>query len=153
MAKLCRLSKLNDRFNTHVFTFQIPATVLLENEGEFGCKEFIYGHQLWSLSISVTQGNVAVYLKLCQATNGLICNVDYTFRLTNNQHFSKSITFTRKNCTFTVDKDRQGTKSLVSREDLLSRGFTALNDNMGLELQMQTRALIMWWSTTPLLPI
>lgn len=45
MAKLFRNVKLQDRFNTEVFTFQLPAKLIKDNAQTAFSKDFIYGYQ------------------------------------------------------------------------------------------------------------
>lgn len=125
MAKLHRMVKLNDRHNTHVFTFLLPPGVAASttaNQDVFN-KEFLYGHQRWTVSAVRGEQHLGVYLTLSSAYDGMTCTVDFTATLLNQDHYTKNETYVERGCVFSSLSPRQGRKSFIALTDLTTRGF------------------------------
>ena len=85
MAKLFRNVKLQDRFNTEVFTFQLPAKLIKDNAQTAFSKDFIYGYQKWTATFVKSERHLGAFLRLRTATPYVVCRVDYAFtRSTRN---------------------------------------------------------------------
>ena len=137
MAKLCRLCKLCDRFDTQVFTFQLAASILRENTPDLYSREFYYGNQIWTISVSRNEKHIIPCLTLCKVSAGLVSKLDYTFSLINSEHFSKNEVQVERCCTFFVDKSSRGCETFIGVGDLNSRGFIHSNGELLLELEMR----------------
>ncbi|KAK2141780.1 hypothetical protein LSH36_1042g01011 [Paralvinella palmiformis] len=136
MARLFRLSTLNDRFDTRVFTFQLPASVSKENTPDACSRDFTYGYQSWGVSAVRYERHVGVYLTLRSACVGLTVIVDYGFTLVNGEHFTKNEVFTERGCVFTSESATHGRSTFVGVPDLTSRGFRQDSGEFVLELEL-----------------
>ncbi len=137
MARLFRVSTLNDRFNTHVFSFQIPPSIMKENIADVCSRDFTYGNQSWSISVVHSEKHVGVFLTLRNITTGMTCTMDYTFILVNKEHFTKNESYTQRAAVFTVEEVTHGKANFVGLPDLTNRGFIQDNGEFLLELDVR----------------
>jgi hypothetical protein len=96
MAKLYRLVKLNDRFETQVFTFMLPNKILREFSQDIYAKDLVYGHHKWSVSFVKSDKHIGAYIKLQTTSPGVVSKLDFSFTMLNNEHFTKNESFMEK---------------------------------------------------------
>src|SRR6218665_574383 len=123
MAKLHRMVKLNDRFDTYVFTFLLPPSVATVTSQDIFSKEFSYGHHRWTLSTVRGDQHLGAYLAMANVYDGMTCSVDFTMTLLNNDHYTKNETYVERGCVFSSQNPRLGRKSFIALTDLTMRGF------------------------------
>lgn len=134
MALLHRFVKLNDRGNTHVFSFVVTRSVTRDLHRDVTSKELTYGYQRWAITFSRSEKVLGVYLVWRNPCEGMRVYIDFTFTLLNREHFSYNEAFTGKQVKFTFDSPAQGNRRLINMEDLYSRNFTDENGEFQLEL-------------------
>ena len=137
MAQLHRFVKLNDRFDTQVFTFILPATLTKEFSPDIFSREFIYGHQKWSVSFVKSDKHLSSFLTLKHIPTGMRCAVDYTFTMHNREHFTKNESFMQKNCEFSNEQNMHGRKTFIGISDLCTRGFAHEKGVFLVELELR----------------
>ncbi|ELT89797.1 hypothetical protein CAPTEDRAFT_214964 [Capitella teleta] len=137
MARMFRLVKLHDRFDTEVFSFQLPASILREFSPDVLSREFTYGHQKWSISILRGEHHIGAYLNVKNLSEGMWCTVDYSFTLVNSDHFTRNDSFLERGCTFSAEGPSQGRRNFVGVKDLRDRKFVQENGEFILELEMR----------------
>ncbi|RZF44202.1 hypothetical protein LSTR_LSTR003842 [Laodelphax striatellus] len=96
MALLYRFVKLQDRAQSHVFTFVVTKSVTRDLERDVTSKEFSCGHQRWAITFSRTDKVVGVYLVWKTTSEAMRVYVDFTFTLLNREHFSVNEAFSGK---------------------------------------------------------
>ena len=87
MALLYRFTKLNDRFNTGIFTFIVTRSVTRDLHRDATTKDFYYGYHRWA--ISFTRANdraLGVFLLLRNPSPSTKCYADFTLTLLNREH-------------------------------------------------------------------
>ncbi|MCL4163278.1 UNVERIFIED_CONTAM: hypothetical protein GTU68_030895 [Idotea baltica] len=134
MALLHRFVKLNDRGNTHVFSFVVTRSVTRDLHRDVTSKELTYGYQRWAITFSRSEKVLGVYLVWRNPCEGMRVYIDFTFTLLNREHFSVNESFTGKQVKFTFDSPAQGKRKLINMDDLYSRNFTDENGEFQLEL-------------------
>ncbi|XP_071513816.1 uncharacterized protein [Panulirus ornatus] len=134
MALLHRFVKLNDRGNTHVFSFVVTRSVTRDLHRDVTSKELTYGYQRWAITFSRSEKVLGVYLVWRNPCEGMRVYIDFTFTLLNREHFSGNEAFTGKQVKFTFDSPAQGNRRLINMEDLYTRNFTDENGEFQLEL-------------------
>ncbi|XP_065936490.1 uncharacterized protein [Magallana gigas] len=137
MAKLFRVVKLQDRFNTEVFTFQLPAKLMKDSAQTSFSKDFNYGYQKWTASFVKSEKHLGAFLRLRTASPHVVCNVDYAFTMVNTEHFTKNETFIEKGSEFTKENDTRGRQTFISLEDLVSRTFIQQTGEFLVELELR----------------
>ena len=137
MAKLHRFLKLNDRFDSQVFTFALPNKLLTESSPESYTKDIIYGHHKWTVTFLRTERHLGCFLKLQTVSNGMRVQIDFSFTLLNREHFTRNETYLEKGCSFTMDSDQQGRKTFVGLNDLIDRDFMLDSGDFLIELEMR----------------
>ncbi|VDI25051.1 uncharacterized protein [Mytilus edulis] len=137
MAKLCRLVKLNDSFNTQVFTFMLPNKVLREFSQDIYAKDMVYGHHKWTVSFIKSEKHMGAYIKLQSTSTGMVSKLDFSFTMLNNDHFTKNESFMEKEGEFTYDENVKGRKTFVPLEDMAKRGFMQGNGEFLVELELR----------------
>lgn len=136
MSLLYRFAKLQDRANTHVFTFIVTKSVTRDLHRDVTSKEFTYGYQKWAITFSRTEKVLGVYLVWRNASEGMRVYIDFSFTLLNREHFSVNETFSGKQVKFTYDSPAQGNRRYIPVNDLYGRNFTDSNGEFQLELTM-----------------
>ena len=136
MSLLYRFAKLQDRANTHVFTFVVTKSVTRDLERDVTSKEFACGFQKWAITFSRTDKVLGVYLVWRNPSEGMRVYVDFTFTLLNREHFSVNEAFSGKQVKFTYDSPAQGNRNYIPVNDLYARNFTDTNGEFQLELTM-----------------
>lgn len=134
MALLYRFVKIQDRTNTHVFTFVVTKSVTRDLERDITSKEFVCGYQKWAITFSRTDKVLGVYLVWRNASEGMRVYVDFTFTILNREHFSVNESFSGKQIKFTYESPAQGNRNYIPVNDLYSRNFTDANGEFQLEL-------------------
>ncbi|XP_021373518.1 uncharacterized protein LOC110463337 [Mizuhopecten yessoensis] len=137
MAKLFRMIRLNDRFDTQVFTFSLPNKILREFSPDVYSKDFVYGYQKWTVSFVKSDHHLGAYLKLQTSSNAMLCKMDYSFTFLNSEHFTKNESFLEKGCEFSDQSDTKGRKTFMPLEDLLHRKFIQENGEFLVELELR----------------
>ena len=137
MARLFRFVRLDDRFDTQTFTFLLPPTLVKEFSPDVYSRDFLYGHQKWSVSLVKSDKHVGSHITLKNASDGFSCTVDYSFTLLNSEHFTKNETFAERHCVFNADKYTNGRKTFIGLSDLSNRGFTQESGEFLLELELR----------------
>lgn len=137
MAKLYRLVKLNDRFETQVFTFMLPNKVLREFSQDIYAKDLVYGHHKWTVSFVKSDKHIGAYIKLLTTSPGVVSKLDFSFTMLNNEHFTKNESFMEKECEFSYDNNIYGRKNFVPLEDMSKRGFLQGNGEFLVELELR----------------
>ncbi|KAK3085279.1 hypothetical protein FSP39_000966 [Pinctada imbricata] len=137
MAKLFRVVKLNDRFDTQVYTFLLPNKILRDLSPDVYSKDFVCGYQKWTVSFVKGERHLGSYLKLQNISPGLICKADYSFTMVNKEHFTKNETYIEKGCEFTSESDTKGRKTFVPYEDLINRTFMQVHGDFLVELELR----------------
>ncbi|XP_039277029.1 uncharacterized protein LOC111043531 [Nilaparvata lugens] len=136
MALLYRFVKLQDRAQSHVFTFVVTKSVTRDLERDVTSKEFSCGHQRWAITFSRTDKVVGVYLVWRTTSEAMRVYVDFTFTLLNREHFSVNEAFSGKQVKFTLECPAQGNRNYIPVSDLYGRNFTDANGEFQLELSM-----------------
>ena len=137
MAKFHRFLKLNDRFDSQVFTFVLPNKVAFEQTQESFTKDFIYGHHKWSAIFVKTDLHLGTFLKLQSVTQGMKCQIDFSFTLLNREHYTRNESFIEKGCVFTSEENQRGRKSFVGLNDLVQRNFMQDSGEFLVELELR----------------
>ncbi|WAR12507.1 hypothetical protein MAR_026687 [Mya arenaria] len=136
-AKLHRFLKLNDRFDSQVFTFVLPAKLVTDDNPDAYTKDVVYGYHKWTVSITRTDAHLGCFLKLQTAGNGMKCQIDFSFTLLNREHFTRNETFIEKACIFTPESNQHGRKAFIALNDLLEREFAQVAGDYLIELEMR----------------
>lgn len=138
MAKLYRYVKLNDRFDTQVFTFLLPTRLVKEQYSQdIYSKDFTYGHQKWTVSFMKGEKHLGSYLKLRTVAGGMTCKLDYSFTMVNKDHFTKNESFIETGCDFTIQNCIHGRKTFICLNELAVRNFMQENGEFLVELEMR----------------
>ena len=137
MAKFHRFLKLNDRFDSQVFTFVLPNKVAFEQTEESYTKDFIYGHHKWSAIFVKTDIHLGAFLKLQSVTQGMKCQIDFSFTLLNREHYTRNESFIEKGCIFTSEENQHGRKPFVGLDDLVQRNFMQDSGEFLVELELR----------------
>ena len=138
MAQLHRFVKLNDRFDSQVFTFIVPPTVTTDLSTDIYSRDFVYGHQRWCICLVPYDKAVGAYLTLKNVSAGMTCRIDFAFTMVNKEHFSKNESIAEKNVEFTAEKPTHGRKTFIGLSDLINRQFRHKNDCYLLELELRS---------------
>lgn len=91
MAKLHRFVKLKDRFDSQVFTFLLPNSLINDFSKDVYNREFAYGQQHWILTVGRNDKHMSVSVTLKNVTHGMRVTVDLMFVLINREHFTRHI--------------------------------------------------------------
>lgn len=134
MALLYRFVRIQDRANTHVFTFVVTRSVTRDLERDITSKEFACGYQKWAITFSRTDKVLGVYLVWRSGSEGMRVYADFTFTILNREHFSVNESFSGKQIKFTHDSPAQGNRNYIPVNDLYTRNFTDPNGEFQLEL-------------------
>ncbi|WAR12509.1 hypothetical protein MAR_026689 [Mya arenaria] len=137
MAKLQRFLKLNDRFDSQVFTFVLPAKLATDDNPDLYTKDVVYGYHKWTVSFIRTDVHLGCFLKLQTAGNGMKCQIDFSFTLLNREHFTRNETFIEKACILTPESNQHGRKTFIGLNDLLEREFSQVTGDYLIELEMR----------------
>ena len=138
MAHLHRFVKLNDRFDSQVFTFIVPSTVTTDLSTDIYSRDFVYGHHKWCICLVPCDKSVGVYLTLKNVSVGMTCCIDFAFTMVNKEHFSRNESVVEKNVEFTVEKPTHGRKAFIGISDLVNRQFRHKNDCFLMELELRS---------------
>ncbi|GIX70953.1 uncharacterized protein CDAR_505051 [Caerostris darwini] len=136
MALLYRFSRLNDRYNTGVFTFIVTRSVTRDVHRDATTKDFVFGYHRWAVSFTRTEKILGVYLILRNPSEDTKCYVDYTFTLLNREHFSKNEVYLQKNACFSTEESAHGNSKWMPMTELKSRRFTDENWEFLMELSL-----------------
>lgn len=140
MAKLHRLVKLDDRQNTHVFTFMLPISIASEQAKDIISSEFTCGYQKWNISLSKQEkdSHIGAFLTLKNPTPGVHVTVDFGFAMINRGHYTKNEDFTDTAKVFTKQMATHGRKSFISVSEVKSpvRGFVMEKELFHLEVTL-----------------
>ena len=140
MAKLHRLVKLDDRQNTHVFTFILPTNIGTDAPKEIISTEFLCGYQKWNIMIvkQERESHIGAYLTLKHPTPGLFVTADFGFTMLNRGHYTANESFMDTGKVFTKQQPTQGRKSFISVSDVKNprRGFIMEKDQLYVEVTL-----------------
>nr|XP_046914060.1 UPF0746 protein DDB_G0281095-like [Dermatophagoides farinae] len=137
MALLYRFTKLNDRFNTGIFTFIVTRSVTRDLHRDATTKDFYYGYHRWA--ISFTRANdraLGVFLLLRNPSPSTKCYADFTLTLLNREHFSRNEQHQEKQCKFTTEHTTQGVNKWIPMNEIQSRKFGDETGEFLLELSL-----------------
>ncbi|KAH9424047.1 hypothetical protein DERP_008895 [Dermatophagoides pteronyssinus] len=137
MALLYRFTKLNDRYNTGIFTFIVTRSVTRDLHRDATTKDFYYGYHRWA--ISFTRANdraLGVYLILRNPSPSTKCYADFTLTLLNREHFSRNEQHQEKQCKFTTEHTTQGVSKWILMNEIQSRKFGDETGEFLLELSL-----------------
>ena len=134
---LHRFVKLNDRFDTHVFTFLLPPNLLKDYDKEAFSRDFQYGYQKWNVAFIRHEKHIGAFLKLKHPYQGQKVILDYGFSMVNKEHYSKNESFVDKACEFTLDNHTHGRKNFIGVTDLGDRRFRMETGEFMVELEMR----------------
>ena len=137
MAKLFRLSKLYDRFDTQVFTFQLPPSLTKEFAPDVFSRYFSYGGHTWGIHLMRSEKHIGAYLCLKNTSEGLSCKIDFTFTLLNRDHFTRNDSVVERGCHFDMEKHTHGRKTFIGISDLCNRNFMQDSGDFLIELEMR----------------
>ncbi|XP_074646612.1 uncharacterized protein LOC141902682 [Tubulanus polymorphus] len=137
MAQLHRFVKLHDRFDTQIFTFVVPGTIVKEYSPDVYSRDFMYGYQKWVICFVRSDLHVGTFLSLRNVTDGMACTIDYAFTILNKEHFTKNEGYLEKDCNFTAKEHTRGRKNLIGVNDLVDRHFLLDEDKIIIELEMR----------------
>ena len=137
MAQLHRFVKLNDRFDTQVFTFILPGTLMQQTSPDVLSREFVYGNQKWRVSMMRNEKHLSAYLTLNNACEGLTCVMDFSFTMINSEHFTRNDMYIERGCKFTMDKSMHGRRTFIGISDLQNRGFLHFGRHFVVELEVR----------------
>jgi len=136
MALLYRFVKIDDRPQSHVFTFIVTRSVTRDLERDINSKEFTCGYQKWAITFTRTDKVLGVYLVWKSSSEGMRVYIDFTFTILNREHFTGNESFSGKTIKFTHDCAAQGNRNYLPVSDLYSRNFTDQNGEFQLELTL-----------------
>lgn len=136
MALLYRFVRIQDRTNSHVFTFVVTKSVTRDLERDVTSKEFMCGYQKWAITFSRTDKVLGVFLVWRNASEGMRIYIDFTFTILNREHFSVNESFSGKQIKFTYESPAHGNRNYISVNDLYNRNFTDPNGEFQLELTL-----------------
>ncbi|CAH1779752.1 unnamed protein product [Owenia fusiformis] len=142
MAHLYRHVNLNDRWNTNIFTFILPASLTNEYATGKYSRDFVYGNQKWNILLNKGDKHLSSYLTLKNAAKGMACTVDYTVSLLNQEHFTKNECFTNKASMFSSDQCTHGLRTFVGIGDLTNRRFMHDNGEFLVEIELKNCSTI-----------
>ncbi|KAL4234825.1 hypothetical protein ACF0H5_006466 [Mactra antiquata] len=137
MAKLHRFIKLNDRFDSQVFTFLLPAKLVTEKNPETYTKDVVYGYHKWTAIFTRTDVHLGCYLKLLTCCDGMQCQIDFSYTLVNREHFTRNETFIEKGIMFTSESTQHGRKNFVALGEMVERDFSQASGEFLIELEMR----------------
>ncbi|KAH3769956.1 hypothetical protein DPMN_171235 [Dreissena polymorpha] len=137
MAKLHRFVKLNDRFDSQVFTFALPGKVATDTTSDTFSKDIICGYHKWTVSFIKNDLHMGCFLKWLSTCLGMKCQIDFSFTLLNREHFTRNETFIEKCCVFTTESNQHGRKTFVGLNDLVERDFAQVTGDYLIELEMR----------------
>ncbi|KAI0225692.1 hypothetical protein LSAT2_023559 [Lamellibrachia satsuma] len=144
MARLLRFIRLDDSFDTQVFTFALPESLpCLDSAatgsaaGDFISRDFNYGHQRWRVTFARTSSHIGASLTLAHVTTGMTCVVDFNFTMVNREHFTKNDVYSERSCQFTAESPVHARRTFVALSDLRQRGFKQDNGQYTVELEMR----------------
>jgi len=139
MAKLHRFVRLDDRFDTHIFTFLLPPSLALHttpgattSAQDTVSRDFMYAHQKWTLSVERGDLHAGVYVNLDNVYEGMTVTVDLSVTLVNQDHFARNESYVEKDCAFTSRRSSVGRKSFVAVTELVRAGYQILADQCNL---------------------
>ncbi len=138
MAQLHRFVKVNDRFDSQIFTFIVPGTLARDLTTDIYSRDFVYGHQKWYISLVPNEKAVGAYLALRNVSGGMVCNIDFSFTMVNRGHFTKNECIVERDIQFTAERHTHGRKMFIGLGDLLNRGFLHHNDTYMLEVELRS---------------
>ncbi|XP_046398446.1 uncharacterized protein LOC124165208 [Ischnura elegans] len=136
MSLLYRFTKLQDRADTHVFTFVVTRSVTRDLERDVTSKEFTAGHHRWAITFSRNDKVLGVYLVWRSASEGIRVSADFAFTLLNREHFSANEAFSGRQVKFTAGCPAQGNRNYIPVNDLYGRNFTDSHGEFQLELSI-----------------
>lgn len=134
MALLYRFVRTNDKTNTEIFTFVITRSVTRDIHREITSKDFTYGYHKWAISLTRNESILGIYLILRSIAPGMKCYVDFSFTLTNKEHFSKNETYVEPRAKYTTDNPAHGNLKWIHLSELPERRFSDENGEFLLEL-------------------
>ena len=137
MAQLHRFVKLHDRFDTQIFTFILPSSLVKDASPDVYSRDFIYGYHKWNISFVRGDKHVSSYITLKNLADGMICSVDYSFTVLNKEHFTKNESFFERGSEFTIDQCSHGRKTFIGISDLVKRNFAFENGEFLVELELR----------------
>ncbi|XP_067948446.1 uncharacterized protein [Watersipora subatra] len=140
MAKLHRLVKLDDRQNTHVYTFILPINIGTDTAKEIISSEFLCGHQKWNIKLTKQEkeSHIGAYLTLKNPTPGLFVTADFGFSMLNRGHYTANESFMDTGKVFSKQQPTQGRKSFISSSDVKNpkRGFIMAKEQLFVEVTL-----------------
>ena len=140
MAKLHRLVKCDDRLNTHILTFILPATLGSDSAKDIISSEFMCGYQKWNISLVKQEkdSHIGAYLTLKNPSAGLYVTADYGFTLLSRGHYTKNESFMETGKLFTKQQPTQGRKAFISATDIKNpmKGFLLEKDQLYMEVML-----------------
>ena len=142
MAKLFRLSKLYDRFDTQVFTFQLPPSLIKEFSPDVFSRDFSYGGHTWAIQLIRSEKHIGAYLCLKNPSDGLSCKIDYSFTILNREHFTRNDSVVERGCLFDIENHTHGRKTFIGISDLCNRNFMQDSGDFLIELEMRNATTI-----------
>ncbi|KAH3769960.1 hypothetical protein DPMN_171239 [Dreissena polymorpha] len=137
MAKLHRFVKLNDRFDSQIFTFELPAKVATDTISGTWSKDIVYGYHKWTVSFIRNDSHLGCFLKWLSNCGGMKCQIDFSFTLLNREHFTRNETFIEKGFVFTTELNQHGRQTFVGLNDLLEKDFSQVTGDYLIELEMR----------------
>lgn len=137
MALLYRFVRTNDKTNTEIFTFVITRSVTRDVYRDITSKDFSYGYHRWAISFTRADKVLGVYLILRSISPGMRCYVDFSFTLTNREHFSKNEVHMEQHSKYTIEQPARGNKKWIHLSDLAERHFSDENGEFLIELCLQ----------------
>ncbi|XP_070575467.1 uncharacterized protein [Ptychodera flava] len=136
VAELHRFLSLDDKLDTQIFTFLL-ANPFDHNFEKVQSREFAYANNRWRLSIVKAEHNLHFYLQLLEATDGLVCSLDYAFSVLNRGDYARNETFSESGCQFTKRASSHGRRSMISRDEILHDGYLDENHQLLVELTVK----------------
>ena len=140
MAKLHRMVKLDDRFNTHVFTFLLPSSAIFgQSSMDTFSRDFVYGHQKWTFSAVRGDSHLGASVSLSSVCEFMTVTVDVTFTMVNQEHYTKSERFEIRGCGFNSQCKTHGRRNFIGLPDLVSRNFQTKHESGWYVIELEMR--------------
>ena len=101
-------------------------------------RDFLCHHHRWCVSFVKDKHHIGAYLTLKDVSDGMTCDVDFTFSMLNRDHFTKNESFTERGSVFSTEHTTQGRKTFIGMQDVVSRGFVHEGSYLLVELQLRS---------------
>ena len=138
MARVFRVVKLNDRFNTQAFSLILSRTLLQDDNLREHVADIVYSCHKWTVTVTHTGKTIGAFLTLPAVSAGLSCTVDFAITFMNSEHFTRNERFAERTCTFNSITPTHGRQAVLGLSDLLNRGFLFEGGQFLVEVELKS---------------